>query len=473
MMNVIVGENLYDSDFIKSSTVGFDEFQDGLVAYPPEWAEKVCDVPKETIYRIAREIAAKKPGALVHRGYHGAYGAGYLNSFQTARAVALLNALLGNMGAKGGLYMPHRPVLGSLKDGGHPSPGIPTVQKADGSGIPGRYPAGSYSDGITHAVPELALAGELKAGFVYHSNPARTNPNPARVIAGYRNLDLLVVIDCFMSETASMAHYVLPESFFLERDDMVDTVHSSGIGQLTLVRQVIKPLHDTKPLLDILKGLSTGLGIERFFNFTIDEVNRLYLKPLNIDLETLKRDGVADVGEHWTEGFKPLETPSGKVEFYSKRLKDWDVDPFPVWQEPLTAVDPNDPHSFRLLHGKQAVQTNSMTSSSPVLNNLAVREKMTRLLINRARAEKLDIADGDRVFIESEMCRGEIAVRLTDGLHPDAVWLPSGYGGFSKHLTNAYGLGLSYNDFCPTRFDPVVGHAMTSEIIVSILKADG
>jgi anaerobic selenocysteine-containing dehydrogenase len=91
--------------------------------------------------------------------------------------------------------------------------------KLDGTGVPGRYPIGSYGDGIAHAIPELALRGELKAGFVYHYNPLRTNPNPKRVIAGYKKLDLLVAIDTVLSETASIAHYVLPESFYLERDE--------------------------------------------------------------------------------------------------------------------------------------------------------------------------------------------------------------------------------------------------------------
>jgi len=63
----------------------------------------------------------------------------------------------------------------------------------------------------------------LKAGFVYHYNPLRTNPNPKRVISGYKKLELLVAIDTVLSETASIAHYVLPESFYLARDEAVDT----------------------------------------------------------------------------------------------------------------------------------------------------------------------------------------------------------------------------------------------------------
>ena len=83
----------------------------------------------------------------------------------------------------------------------------------------------------------MALRGVLKAGFVYHHNPLRTNPNPKRVIAGYKKLELLVVIDPFLSETASIAHYVLPASFYLEADDAVDTKHSGKVAQVTFSRR--------------------------------------------------------------------------------------------------------------------------------------------------------------------------------------------------------------------------------------------
>ncbi len=470
MIYVIIDENLYDREFVENNTVGFDKLQDSIVTYPPEWAEKVCHIPKDTIYRIAREFAANKPHALVHRGYHGGYGAGYINSFQTARAVAIINALAGNFERTGGLYMPLKPELGELKEGGHPSPEIPKVPKADGSGIPGRYPLGSYSDGISHAIPELALSGDLSAGFIYHTNPLRTNPNPKRVITGYRKLQLLVTIDCVMSETASISDYVLPESFFLERDDAVDTVHSLKTGQVSIVQQIVKPMFDTKPLLDILVGLSKGLGIEKYFNFTQEEANALRLKPFGITVEDLKKEGVMNVGEAWRDGFKPPKTKSGKVEIYSEKLSALNIDPLPNWIAPLTNPDPADRSSFRLLHGKQSAQTNAMTFHIPMLRQLSLRTDMIRLWINRSRAEELNIKDGDNVLIESDIGRGVMKVRVTEGLHPSCVWMPSGYGGFSKHLDNSYGVGLSYNDFLPTYFDPVVGHVMANEIIVRIKK---
>ncbi len=470
MINVMVKEGLYDKKFVQERTIGFDQLEEAIVNYPPEWAEKVCEIPADTIVRITRELAKSKPKALIHRGYHGAFGAQYLNSFQTARALAIANSLLGNVNREGGIYFPKTAVLGELQPK-HPAPDLPQMGKLDGTGVPGRYPLGSYGDGIAHAIPELALRGELKAGFVYHNNPLRTNPNPKRVIAGYKKLELLVVIDTVLSETASIAHYVLPESFYLERTEAIDTKHSGKRAQVSIQQQVVKPLFDTKPGTQIIIELAKHLGIGKYFDFDIEEANRLRLKPCGVSLEELKKRGIVAVGDPWKEGFAKLDTPSGKVEIYSKTLDDLGFPAIPRWEDPLVSPDPKDPHSFRLLHGKQAIHTHAMTANQPILMSISHRYDMIRLWMNRERGAKLGLKDGDSVEVESAVGKGRIRVRLTDGIHPSCVWLPSGYGIFSKHLKTAYDVGLSYNDFLPTYFDPTVGHAMASEIVVKVAKA--
>lgn len=470
MINVMVKEELYDRKFVAEKTVGFEQLGDEIVNYPPEWAEKVCEIPAKTITRITREMAQVKPHALIHRGYHGAFGAQYLNSFQTARALAIANSLLGNINRKGGIYFAQSAKLGELQPT-HPAPDLPQMGKMDGTGVPGRYPLGSYGDGISHAIPELALRGELKAGFVYHNNPLRTNPNPKRVIAGYKKLDLLVVIDTVLSETASLAHYVLPESFYLERDEAVDTKHSGKRAQVSIQQQVVKPIFNTRPGTQIIIELAKHLGVGKYFNFNIEEANRLRLKPLGVTLKQLKEKGVLFVGGDWKEGFSKLDTPSGKVEIYCQTLDKLGFPPIPRWEEPLVSPDPKDPHSFRLLHGKQAIHTHSMTANQPFLMAISHRYDLIRLWMNKEKGNQLGLKDGDWVHVKSLVGEGKIRVRLTGGLHPSCVWLPSGYGIFSKHLKTAYDIGLSYNDFLPTYFDPAVGHSMSSEIIVQVMKA--
>jgi thiosulfate reductase/polysulfide reductase chain A len=211
--------------------------------------------------------------------------------------------------------------------------------------------------------------------------------------------------------------------------------------------------------------------VEKYFNFDIEEGNRLRLQPFGVTLEELKKKGMLFVGDEWKEGLSKLETPSGKVEIYSKALEDLGFSPLPRWEEPLVSPDPKDPRSFRLLHGKQAIHTHSMTANQPYLMEISRYYDMVRLWMNSERGKTLGLKDGDEIEIESSIGKGSIRVRLTEGIHPSAVWLPSGYGIFSKNLKTAFNVGLSYNDFVPTLFDPAVGHAMTSEVIVKVRKA--
>jgi thiosulfate reductase/polysulfide reductase chain A len=192
---------------------------------------------------------------------------------------------------------------------------------------------------------------------------------------------------------------------------------------------------------------------------------------LGVTLEQLKEKGILFVGEEWKEGFNKLETPSGKVEINCKILGQLGFPAIPRWEEPLVSPDPKDPHSFRLLHGKQAIHTHAMTANQPVLMAVSHRYDMIRIWMNKERGKQLGLMDGDWVKIKSIVGEGKIRVRLIGGIHPSCVWLPSGYGIFSKHLKTAYDVGLSYNDFLPTYFDPTVGHAMSSEIVVQVNKA--
>jgi thiosulfate reductase/polysulfide reductase chain A len=113
-----------------------------------------------------------------------------------------------------------------------------------------------------------------------------------------------------------------------------------------------------------------------------------------------------------------------------------------------------------------------MTANQPVLMAISHRYDLVRLWMNPERGHRLGLKDGDWVHLKSIVGEGRIRIRLTEGIHPSCVWLPSGYGIFSKHLKTAYDVGLSYNDFLPTYFDPTVGHSMSSEIVVQVTKAE-
>ena len=468
--HVMIKENIYQKEFVEKYSEGFEDFSKGIDECTPAWAEEKSSVPKDTIVRIAREMASAAPRALIHRGYHGAMGTQYKNSFQLVRAVACVNGLMGNFNQLGGLFSAPKVKLGKLDTSKFPAPEAVSDTMIDGSGYPERYPLTPAGLGLSHAIPELAIQGKLKAGFVYHNNPLRTNPNPARVIEGYRKLELLVSFDYVLSETASLSHYILPESYYLERDDVVHTNHSYNTKQVAIRQQVIKPLYDTKPLARILKELAPHLGIGEYFNFTLDEWNSAALKPLGATLDQLKKEGVIDLGGKWEPGEPVFKTQSGKLDFASSVLRDLNLPPIPQWEEPLVTPDKNDPHSFRLIHGKQGHHTHARTVNQRYLLQITTMNDWARVWIHPERAKALGIKDGDCMTISSPVGKGRARARVIEGIHPDCIFLPSGYGVFSRNLHTGFGYGISYNDFLPTYFEPVLGHTMSCEIVVRVEK---
>ncbi len=477
LAHVMVKEGLYQKDFVENYTVGFEDFAEEVKQYTPEWAEKKTSIPAATIARLAREMAKAAPRCFIHRGYHGAMGTQYKNSLQLVRAVACVNALTGSYNQLGGMFFSPKPKLGKLDKEKYPLPERVPGPMADGSGDPEKYPLTPPGLGLTHAIPELAIAGKLKAGFVYHTNPLRTCPNPARVIEGYKKLDLLVGFDYVLSETASVCDYILPESFYLERDDVIYTNHSIKSKQVATRQPVIKPVYDTKPLADILIEMAPKLDIGEYFKFTLEELNRAALAPYGVSLEKLKTEGVIDLGDEWKPGEPHFKTPSGKFEFVSSVMEYYEVPAVPHWEEPLVTPDSSDPSSFRLIHGKQAHHTHTRTCNQPYLMRITTINDWARAWIHPERAKKLDIRDGECMIIVSEVGKGRVRAKVTDGIHPDCIFLPSAYGVFSKNLEYAkkhgqggFGYGISYNDFLPTYFDPVLGHVMSNELIVKVKK---
>jgi len=468
LAHVMIKEGIYQKEFVEKYTEGFDEFAKAVERYTPEWASHKTTIATSDIAQLARDLAAQAPRAVIHRGYHAAMGTQYKNSLQLVRAVACVNGLLGNFNQTGGLYFAPKPKMGGLDKDKHPAPPKVDGPMADGSEDQEKYPLTPMGVGLSQAIPELAIQGKLKAGFVHHNNPLRTCPNPARVIEGYRKLELLVSFDYVLSETATISDYVLPESYYLERDDVVHTNHSYDSKQIAIRQAVIKPLHDTKPMVRILIELAQSLGIGKYFNFTLEEYNRASLAPLGVTLEQLKKEGVIDLGDKWAPGEPTFETPSGKLEFVSSTLRDLNLAATPEWEEPLVMPDPQDPHSFRLIHGKQAHMTHARTINQLYLKEITKRNDWGKVWIHPDRAKALGVKEGDCMTISSSVGKGRARAKVTDGIHPDCIFVPSGYGVYSRNLRTAYGYGVSYNDFLPTYFDPVLGHVMSNEIIVRV-----
>ena len=100
-IRVIIDEELYDKEFVEKLTTGFDELRDFIRKYSVKWASEETEIPEKDIRKIARELSAHKPACFVMPPRRNArYGV----ETQATRAIAILNALMGNYAKKGGFF---------------------------------------------------------------------------------------------------------------------------------------------------------------------------------------------------------------------------------------------------------------------------------------------------------------------------------------------------------------------------------
>jgi len=468
---VLIKENLYDAKFVAENVTGFDKFAAAVADKTPEWAAPITDVPAETIRRLARELAAAKPNCVIDPSWKGAFGANYINSTDTARACGAVNALLGNLGQPGGLTFSSAPAFGNLDAAKHPEPKKPTVARADGAGIDGEFPL-APTNGLPHYLMQKAKEGKVKAGIIRHHNPVRNFPDPKHMQDGMKALDLLVVVETHLTETAMMAHYILPEPTFLEREEVIEASPGSKPTIAMRVAAVPKLHAETRTFDEIIVGLAKRMGVGQYFNFTLDELNTARLAPLGISLSDMKKKGSITIDTPAAApGMPKLKTASGKVELASAKYAKAGFGEVPGWTPPKTMPDPKNPKSFRLIHGKQGYHSHTATANIPYLLQITKDYDAERLWINAARAKALGIADGDWVMVKSKLAAKKVRAKVTERLHPDAVYLPAGYGSWSPYLKQANGFGISMNDFTAYQTEPISGHAMMMEVVVEVEKA--
>ena len=222
MMYVLINEELYDKEFVSQRTENFEELKTVVMKYPPAVASQITGVPAADIIEAARILAANKPGALLYAMGITQHRTGTHNVMSCAN----LQMLLGNMGVPGGGVNPLRGqnnVQGACDMGGLPNvySGYQQVavddvrKKFEGAwGVPL-----SPKPGLT--VVEMMNAaehGQVRALYCMGENPVLTDPDSNHVRRCLTSLDLLVVQDIFLSETAALADVVLPVASFVEKD---------------------------------------------------------------------------------------------------------------------------------------------------------------------------------------------------------------------------------------------------------------
>jgi formate dehydrogenase major subunit len=264
LMHVIVEEGLVDQGFIEARTIGFDELRANLAPFTPELMAPICGIPAETLREVARLYATSK-GSMILWGMGVSQ---HVHGTDNARCLIALALLTGQIGRPG--------------TGLHPLRGQNNVQGASDAGlIPMMFPdyqkvvepeararfekAWKLQPGTLDPTPGLTVVevmhavhdGKVRGMYIMGENPAMSDPDANHAREALAKLDMLVVQDIFLTETACLADVVLPASAFPEKTGTF--TNTDRLVQMG--RQAIDPPGDARQDLWIIEQLAKGLGL--------------------------------------------------------------------------------------------------------------------------------------------------------------------------------------------------------------------
>jgi anaerobic selenocysteine-containing dehydrogenase len=483
MANVIIKNNLHHKDFIEKWTnISTPALAQYLSPYTPEKAEKISGVHASDIERVAKEFALSMPAvAISGRGVSS-----HLNGVYNERCVFLLNTVVGNIDIPGGYCLPrtYRFEELDLK---------PPFQKEKVFDLEkAQFTPRKFISMVNH--------GKLtpKLYFIYESNPAYKNPESSltsEVLKNEKLIPYLVVADSYMTETAALADIILPTANYLESWG-IDSSPALDLNPFVGLQQpIVSPFAKSVPISDICIELAHRIGgsLSRYFKFNSTEE---YIKKVASGIEKLEKAGgfnyLKENGVWFDSNMSPryrsyelkkFNTPSGKIEIYSERLKRKGFEPSPTF-EPIPG------HGD--LKGKFVLVTyepNVMGSRTGNFKWLAEIRHTNPVWINKDVAQQIHIGEGDRVKISTRLGSFVTDARLTFGIHPRVVAIERnlGHWGFG-HIARAKrfkskdpntnlvwwekeGNGISSNPIISGNSDPIGGGEAWNDTLVFVSKA--
>jgi anaerobic selenocysteine-containing dehydrogenase len=453
LINQIVAAGAYDVDFVEHHTVGFAEAAEYARAFTPEAVEAETGVPAVTVRAIARAmlVAAPRVAAYVGNGLEH-----HENGVNNIRAVAMLDGLLGALDQEGGTLFKEAPPLRDLTL--YEDVPLRHLGPLGADRFPVLYDLRRECHSMT-AVEAMVHDDPypFRALVVTGANPAATNPNSARVLEGLRSLDLLVVRDLFMTETAAVADYVLPAASFLERTEL----HAHAKHQIVGVTQAVVSWPGVQGEYEFWHDLALRLGVGEYFPWEDETaLNRWLLEPSGLTLEELEAhpEGLEYSPPRpgrWKEhGF---DTPSGKVEFASRYLKDLGYDELPVYQSPAYRREPDDAYPFVLITGARKLLY--LHSRFRNIARFLTAIPGPEVEMHPDDADALGVADGETVRVTSRIGSLEIPVKITapNEIVRGSLQITHGWKDANVNL-------ITHDD----RFDPISGFPLMKSVEVRV-----
>ena len=436
MLHTVISEELYDKAFVEEYCHGFDKLKEHVKAYPPEKVAEITWLSAAKIKEAARLFAETKPATVHHR----VAVEQTLSSTQVARALVILAAITGNLGVRGGnLFSTHVPGFVGTGDliGRCKLPSEAAKERLGGDEYPlisGPKPLFLFVHAALAA--KAMLYGEpypLKALFVAGGNPVVNMQNTRRTWEAFKNLELLVVADFFMTPSGELADYVLPATTWLERDECCDLQYMNCIAAR---QKAVEPLFESRDdihmVIDLVKRIPWAN--RKYIPWvSVEELNDFRVKGMDLTFGSFKKKGYVTVDPRYKQYEKKgFTTPTRKVEIYSTIFERHGYDPLPTYTEPREspASTPEllKDYPYILITGGRTIEY--YHSSGRQIKPLRKRLPDPEIEVHPEAAQRENIEEGDWVWVETPQVKGErvkLKVKFAPGLDPRIVHAHHGW----------------------------------------------
>lgn len=362
-LNVIIAEKLYDSDFVRNWTVGFEDLKARVAEYPLERVEEITGVPADLIRTSARMYATARSAVIPWSPIIDQQ----VSSTSIIRLQSILRAICGHLDVPGGelLYGPNDEMRSECAIEIHEA--LSPQQRAKQLGYD-QYPAYTYRAGEILAPHQKRVYGQewsnivtgafmanpsvmframatgdpypVKAFFTLGNNALMSYPNQQQVRAALMNQDLIVAHELFMTPTAALADFVLPGDTWLERPNVHDSF--GWRSWLIASEQAVAPPPQCRSVFEFWRDLGVRMGLEEHLPWnTVEEMLDYRLEPLGMTYEQFcaRHDMKIAAKKYRTYRKTGFATPSGKVELRSSVLDELGLDPLPYYRAAPSSPD--------------------------------------------------------------------------------------------------------------------------------------
>ncbi|MCG9879384.1 MAG: formate dehydrogenase subunit alpha [Bacteroidia bacterium] len=414
MLYYIISENKVNTDFISERTEGFEAFKEHILSLNMDELAAITGVDKQ----LAKEAAMAYASAKNAMSFHGLGVTEQAQGTFTVMLIADLAMITGNIGRRGVGVNPLRGqnnVQGAADMGCQPHQGagyldvtIPENHKKYEEFYGAKLPLH-----IGYKIPQMyeaSLNDKLKALWVIGEDMAQTDPNTQHVVAALKKLDLFIVQELFMTETANLATVVLPGASFLEKSG----TFTNGERRIQRVNKVVEPLPGTKADGQIIAELMTYMGYPQLDydpDSLLGEISQIV--PF---FAGVKWNELGENGKQWPVDINGKDTEILHTDSFKRGLGKFVGNDF---KESPEIVKNGKEYPYIITTNRELEHYNCGAMTRRTKNVEILTEDV--LLICKEDADKHGIKNGDMVCVESARGKVDIKAKITDEVKPGVL----------------------------------------------------